>query len=106
MPNVVDFNTAERIAIRITELIDNIPGRPNGDIVAALLVALGDFIESIDCPNCRITATEEVCEGGCRHSSMLWASKQRPKQSCALNAPLERAALPFLGDHRARPHKS
>jgi hypothetical protein len=60
MPNVVDFNTAERIAIRITELIDNIPGRPNGDIVAALLVALGDFIESIDCPNCRITATEEV----------------------------------------------
>jgi hypothetical protein len=60
MPNVVDFNTAERIAIRITELINNIPGRPNGDIVAALLVALGDFIESIDCPSCRISATEEV----------------------------------------------
>jgi hypothetical protein len=60
MPSIVDFPTAESLTIRITELINTIPGRPDANIVAALLVALGDFIESIDCPNCRINATEEV----------------------------------------------
>jgi hypothetical protein len=60
MSSIVDFPTAESLSIRITELINNIPGRPNGSIVAALLVALGDFIESIDCPNCRANATEEA----------------------------------------------
>jgi len=60
MPSVVDFNTAKSLTISITQLINNTPGRTNGNIVAALLVALGDFIESIDCPQCRANATEEA----------------------------------------------
>jgi hypothetical protein len=62
MTNVIDFNATESIKIRITELVNNIPpeARTNRSVIAALLVAIGDFIESIDCPNCRINATEEV----------------------------------------------
>jgi hypothetical protein len=60
MPNIVDFPTAEGLSIRITQLINNTPGRTNGNAVAALLVALGDFIQSIDCPRCRANATEEA----------------------------------------------
>ena len=61
MSNVVDLeNSAESITVRIAELINDIPGRTNASVVAALLVALGDFIESIDCPKCRVRAAEEA----------------------------------------------
>jgi hypothetical protein len=60
MPSIVDFPTAESLTIRITQLINNTPGRTDGNVVVALLVALGDFIESIDCPQCRASATEEA----------------------------------------------
>jgi len=62
MSNVVSFtgNDAESIKNRITELINNIPERSNRSVVIALLIALGDFIETIDCPKCRAFAVEQA----------------------------------------------
>jgi len=61
MSNVVEFrNTIDTITTRIADLINSVPERTNMSVVGALLIALGDFIESIECPNCRAHAVKET----------------------------------------------
>ena len=60
MSNVVDLNVTKNLETRITEAILRVPGRTHREVVSALLTALGDFMESIECPSCRAYAIGEV----------------------------------------------
>jgi hypothetical protein len=64
MPNEsnFEFDCADKIAIRIVQLINNTSDRTNQEALAGLMMAIADVIGSIDCSDCRADAVEFVAD--------------------------------------------